>query len=154
MSLLAIIGILLIGLALIGVEIIFIPGTTVVGIMGFFVVLLGLYFIFEQYGIGAGSISSVLIIAIVGATFYWAIQKKVWKRYSLQTEITGKVDQNLTQDLVLMQVGTTVSALRPSGMADFQDTRVEVCTTGSFVDAGVKVKIIDIQKKRITVDVC
>ena len=39
-------------------------------------------------------------------------------------------------------VGTTITALRPSGTATFGDERVDVVTEGPFLDAGVSVKIL------------
>jgi len=152
MSLFAIIGIISLGLAIIAVEIVFVPGTTVVGLLGFIVVLTGLYFVFDQYGATIGWSTSFAITIIVGLSFYWAIQKKVWKRYSLQSEISGKVDSNPVENIQLSQEGVSISALRPSGMAEFENVRIEVSTSGMFVDAGVRVKVIAINKGRITVE--
>jgi len=45
------------------------------------------------------------------------------------------------QDLI-GAVGTTITALRPSGTAEFGDERVDVVTEGPFIDAGVPVKIL------------
>jgi len=152
MSLFFIICVVLIGLTIIVVEIVFIPGTTIVGIFGFFTVMLGLYLAFIHHGEKVGWFSTASVIFILVLAIYFAIKKKVWQKYSLQSEIHGTVDNHKTKSLVNGQEGVAISALRPSGIAEFSDTRVEVSSQGTFIDAGTKVKIISIKKKRVIVE--
>ena len=48
--------------------------------------------------------------------------------------------------------GTTRSAFRPGGTAEFANQNYEVRTTGSFVDTGTRIKIIQIQANQIIVE--
>jgi membrane-bound serine protease (ClpP class) len=49
-------------------------------------------------------------------------------------------------------VGTTRSALRPMGTAEFGNLNYEVRTTGSFLDSGTPVKIVQILSNQIIVE--
>jgi NAD(P)-dependent dehydrogenase (short-subunit alcohol dehydrogenase family) len=47
--------------------------------------------------------------------------------------------------------GTTTSVLRPTGIADFDGVRMNVSSEGSFVQAGVKIRIISVEGQKILV---
>ncbi|MFK7900884.1 MAG: hypothetical protein AB8B61_09025 [Cyclobacteriaceae bacterium] len=133
------------GILLIVVEVIFVPGTTVVGLLGFVAIGVGLYYGFLK-GNTAGLLFLGVTMIVCAALVTIAIRKKVWKRYSLQSEITGKVAKT-GELLEVGTIGKTLSALRPSGTALFDNKRVEVSSLGSFIDSDVSVKIIQAGKK-------
>ena len=47
--------------------------------------------------------------------------------------------------------GTTITVLRPTGMAEFDGVRLNVVSEGEFVQNGVKVRIVDVEGSRILV---
>ena len=140
-----------VGLLLILIELFLIPGTTVVGFFGFFVSLTGIFFGYRFYGntIGSGIAVSTLIIASL--SFYWAIKIGAWKLFSLKDDITGKTT-NIDENLKVGDIGTTTSALRPSGEAVFGSYTSEVTSYGAFVESGTSVKIVEITRNKIFIE--
>lgn len=52
---------------------------------------------------------------------------------------------------LLGAIGTAATALRPAGMAQFGDQYVDVVTEGGFINAGVRVQVIEVEGTRIVV---
>jgi membrane-bound serine protease (ClpP class) len=49
--------------------------------------------------------------------------------------------------------GTTLSPLRPAGVAEIDGERVDVVSTGGYVDAGVPVQVVRVDGPRVVVTV-
>lgn len=54
---------------------------------------------------------------------------------------TGYISAPEREDLV-GRIGTTITDLRPSGTASFDDERVDVVTEGPFIEAGAHVVVL------------
>ena len=52
---------------------------------------------------------------------------------------------------LLGAVGTAATMLRPAGMAQFGDAYVDVVTEGSFIPAGTRVQVVEIEGHRVVV---
>ncbi|HEX4588953.1 MAG TPA: NfeD family protein, partial [Gemmataceae bacterium] len=52
---------------------------------------------------------------------------------------------------LLGAVGTSATALRPAGMAQFGDAYVDVVSEGSYIPAGARVQVIEIEGNRVVV---
>ncbi len=147
-----ILSLLVIGIALIIVEIIFIPGTTVVGILGGIFTITGVIVSYRHFGTTTGHYILVGALIATSVSIYFSFKSGAWNRFALHSTMAGKVNEGLLDFLKIGDEGTAVSALRPMGKASFQDTIVEVRTSGSYLDQGNKVKIINIQNTQITVE--
>ena len=149
---LVIAALILVGLVLIIVEIIFIPGTTVVGLIGLVFTAIGIIFSYSSFGNEVGFY--VLLgtgLASAGA-LYFSFRKGAWKRFSHQSSIDSKFNEGITDHLNTGEEGISTSALRPMGSADFQGKVFEVKTNGEYVANGIKVRIIKIQSNSILVE--
>ncbi|MTI32675.1 NfeD family protein [Xanthovirga aplysinae] len=149
---LLVITLIIIGLSLIIVELIFIPGTTLVGILGLLVTGSGVYLVFKDFGAQAGFIT--LSITGLLSLFFLIIsfRSKMWKRFALKNQMEQKVNEDLAESLQIGEEGTAVSALRPIGKAEFNDRLYEVKTDGYFLKAGQKIKITKIEINTIYVE--
>jgi membrane-bound ClpP family serine protease len=141
----------IVGIALVVIEVLFVPGTTFVGLIGFLLMALGVWYCFDNYGstyaILLASVSLILMVLI----FYWGYKKNVWKKFALNAENDTRLAQKAINYLQVGQEGITISALRPSGIAEFDGKRIEVQTFGELLDAGVNVKIIEIKGNEVFV---
>jgi len=147
---LTVLALLIFGLALFILEVIFIPGTTVVGIVGFLSSILGVYLSYSYFGTTIGLITmSAAVLFNVGALYY-SFKSGLWQKLALKKTISSKVNEDQPQ-LNLGQKGVTLSALRPMGMAEFMGETREVQTTGKFLDQNTAVEIIKIEGKKIVV---
>lgn len=147
-----IISLVLLGLALIIVEIIFIPGTTVVGIAGFAIAGFGVWQSFSSFGseIGWIVLATTSVLAI-GSTVY-SFRSGAWKRFSLKDTHVSKFNDEIEHDLEIGEVGVAISVLRPVGKAEFRNKTFEVRTNGSYLEAGGEVKIVKLQYPTIIVE--
>jgi len=141
-----------IGLILIIVELIFVPGTTIIGILGFIFAGVGIYLSFDYYGVVIGS--SVLggFLVLSGITLYISFKGNVWKKFALKSSINSRVNDEYKNNLMVGDIGVATSSLRPIGKAEIHDIIYEVRSNGRYVDSGEKVKIIKIESNRIIVE--
>jgi membrane-bound ClpP family serine protease len=149
---LAIIILLIIGILLIITELVFIPGTTIFGIAGLLMTAAGVIMTFVNFGTGIGltilGFSFVVLLILLLISF----RSNTWEGLSLKSTNTGKVNEDVKNNLWKGDQGITLSALRPGGKAEFKDIVVEVNTLGQFLEAGTKIRIIAIRDQRIYVE--
>ena len=147
-----VIALLLIGIGLIIVELVFIPGTTVVGILGLIFAIAGILVSYSYFGndIGFYILLGSSITTLV-ALFY-SFRTGAWNRFSLNSSIDSKVNEGAQQALKVGDEGITRSSLRPMGTAEFHNQNFEVKTIGQFLDVGTRVKIIQLQSNQIIVE--
>jgi membrane-bound ClpP family serine protease len=146
-----ILALLFIGLVLIIVELIFIPGTTVVGLLGLIFTITGIVISYSHLGNDTGFYIMLATIATTVAAIIFSFRSGAWSRFSLKSSNSGKVNEGLGLDFQIGDEGITVSTLRPIGKATFNDKTIEVKTSGDYVERGEKVKIIHIELNQITV---
>ncbi len=151
MDLITVLILVFIGLVLLLVELIFLPGTTFVGILGFLVLAGGVWLGYEKMGAAHGhiilSVALVLSIAIVIFSF----KADVWSKFALKDVNHSRVNENVKPQLQEGDTGRSLSALRPSGTAMFQDQHYEVHTNGEFLNAGTPVIITRINHHKVIV---
>lgn len=147
-----IISLLAIGLGLIIVELVFIPGTTVVGLLGLIFSIVGVVISYNYFGndIGFYILIGTLITTLV-ALFY-SFRTGAWTRFSLKSSIDSKVNEGMLRILNVGEEGITRSPLRPMGTAEFNNQNYEVRSLGTFVESGTRVKVIQIHSNQIVVE--
>lgn len=146
-----IIFLILLGIVFIIIEIIFIPGTTVVGILGVIVGGYGVFMSYNKFGTDTGHI--VLISSIIVAIFVMILsfKSKAWKRFANTQAINSKVNEGLTQKLNKGDIGKTFSSLKPVGKAVFGDKEYEVISLGNFIEEKINIEIVKIEINKIIV---
>ncbi len=115
-----VLGLVLIGFVLVLLEILFVPGTTVVGILGFIATIGGIYLSFEYFGTTAGwwfTFGSTLFFIL---SLYYSFKMKTWERFSLKDSMKGKFNEGVTSGLKKDDEGMTISTLKPVGKAEFE----------------------------------
>jgi len=135
---LAVILLILFGLGFIIAEIIFVPGTTLLGLFGLIFTIIGIIISFISFGGGVGTI--VLIISVVvgvGALIY-ALKSGVWEKFALKGSINSKVNEGEVENLQVGEEGVTISSLRPVGKGEFKEKIYEVTTLGNYLTADIK----------------
>lgn len=147
-----IIALVVFGLILIIIEVIFVPGTTFVGIVGFGIAGFGIWQSFLSFGTQTGlivlSVSSLFAIAAIVFSF----KSGVWKKFALNGRNQTKFNEDIKHNLSEGDIGITISALRPIGKAEFNDKVFEVKTNGTYLDSDTKVKVVRIIDQAIIVD--
>ncbi len=146
------ISLIVIGLALIIIEVIFVPGTTIVGLFGLVCLAAGIWISFGQFGAGVGwAVTAISAVSAGGLTIY-SFRAGAWKKFALNQTIDSKVNQDSPIPVDIGSRGIAMSSLRPMGKADFNGKEIEVSTLGDFVDTHTKVQVIKIQNRKVFVE--
>lgn len=146
-----IIGMLVTGLLLVFIEIIFVPGTTFIGVVGFIISSIAVYFAFKKGDteglITLGTTATIMVVLLI-----IGFKSGIWMRYSLKETITGRVNESKEDLIKAGDEGKALSDLRPMGKAEINDQLVEVRTLGNFCDAGTSIKVIKVDNNKIYVE--
>ena len=152
MEWLIVIGFIVIGVALAIVEILFIPGTTVFGILGIASYITGIVLAYSYFPSSTAHLffigSFVFSIGAVGLSF----RGRSWEKFSLKNSNTGKFNQGQTSELSVGQEGLAASNLRPIGKGEFENRIYEVTAFGGYIDTGKRIRILKVENRKITVE--
>ncbi len=145
---------LVVGLGFLTAEILA-PGFGIMGVIG--IVALGLDILLSARTAAQGVLLVliaaviVLLFLVVGARM---ISKGKLPRFLVLRENTDK-EQGFSSSEentdLLDKTGSTITVLRPAGIADFSGKRMDVVTRGEFVDKGAAVRVIEVEGSRIVV---
>ncbi|MBN2238023.1 MAG: NfeD family protein [Bacteroidales bacterium] len=152
MSWIIILILITLGIIFILLELLVIPGTTFVGIIGIVALAFGVYEIFILYGNTWGIISLVGTSLFSIVTLVMALRSNTWNKAMLSTSIDSKISQQV-ENITVGSTGVTISRLTPMGKARFGDDFVEVSTFGAFVDPGKEVQVVEIENNKIFVEI-
>lgn len=142
---------ILIGLIFIILEILVIPGVAVFGILGFIIILVGVWQSYVTYGATAGHIvlGSSLLLSVLALVF--SLRSKTWKRMMLNSKIDGKTNIIDEHKIKTGDTGKTTSRLSPAGKAFINGDFYEVHTQSEFIDPGIEIIITKIVFNKIYV---
>lgn len=144
-------SLLIIGLALVIVEVVFVPGTTVIGIIGVIFAGTGIIFSFRHYGNETGSYMLLGSAVVTAIALYYSFRTNAWSRFANKSAIDSKVNEGLTASVAVGDEGVALSTLKPIGNAQFKGGQFEVKSLGDYVDVGTKVTVVHIQGNQIIV---
>ncbi|RXZ77166.1 nodulation protein NfeD [Paenibacillaceae bacterium] len=148
------VAIFVIGIGLLIVEL-FVPSFGILGVLGIASLVGGVVLAAHDRGDALASLGTASLIALVIVIiFAWIFKKRgVWNRFILSERLTKEegFTPAASKDVLLFQEGVTQTPLRPSGTVVIGDERVDVVTSGEFVDSGRKVKVIKVEGTRVVV---
>ncbi|GEM_PF-161474 len=144
------------GLILLVVEIFVIPGFGVAGISGIILLFLGIASASPSLEYALISILIALVILVLIFIFLLKNNKtrKIWGRLILaqkQENKDGYVAPDVSLAIYLGARGKAISQLRPAGVIEIEGKRIDVVTSGEFIDAGSVVEVILIEGSRVVV---
>ena len=149
---LIVLGLVFIGFILILVEILFVPGTTFVGILGFIATIGGIYLSFDYFGITTGWWFTFGCTLFFVLSLYYSFKMKTWERFSLKDSMKGKFNEGFTSSLNKNDEGITISTLKPIGKAEFNNKEYEVKSYGEYIEPDTKIRIVNISNNNILVE--
>ncbi len=142
---------ILCGVILIIVELIFVPGTTVLGILGLVAMVGGVVISFTKFGSATGFWVLIGALTFSVLMLVYSLRAGTWQRFALNTKMESRVNEDEKLDLKLGMQGKLISDLRPMGTAEFLDKLYEVQTNGNYLEAGNMVEIISLADNKIIV---
>ena len=145
-----IIIVLLVGLALVALEIVALPGVFC-GICGGVMVGVGIWQTYANYGNLAGNITLVASL-LTGLIMLMVLMKSgTWKHFSLNEESDSRVNQIDNSTIKPGAKGKTISRLAPAGKALIGNEIVEVHSEEGYIDEGVDVEVVETEGYKIIV---
>lgn len=145
-----IIILILIGLLMLILEILVLPGG-VAGVVGFCLMVAGIWTAYTNEGNFAGNLTLIITLAINIIGLILALRSKTWKKAMLSAKIDSRVNVVDPSDLSIGEIGRTISRCAPMGKAIFKDKYFEVSTNTEFIDQDVEIEILKIEGKKIIV---
>ncbi len=145
--------IFLIGCILLGLEI-FVPSFGIIGIAGLSFIILGIFLAVGDIFTGILTLS----IAVIISTIFLYVFIKHGYKHRLFEPIILKVskpekdpDQQIERRAVVGEKGIAESALRPSGVMNIGERRIDVVTQGEFIEKGENIIIVSVNGNVIKV---
>lgn len=150
MSLTLLALIILIGIILLVLEIIVLPGL-IAGITGLILIVLPLGWIYVDYGSTIGNISFAITLVLTIAAVYFSFKSKAWNRFGLKSTIDSKVNDISEMNVHVGDHGVCISALRPSGTVEINGHRLEAASLGTIIDVGSNIVVVEVSSTKVTV---
>jgi membrane-bound ClpP family serine protease len=146
-----IIFLIVVGIILVLLEFLVIPGTTISAIAGLLLISSGIYLSYTNLGSNTGHLVFAGTAIATTLAIIFSLRSKTWKKAMLNTEITGVAN---TYEMTKIQVGDkgiTMSRLAPMGKVMVNDNVYEAKTFSQFVDQKTEIEIIKIEQNIIIV---
>ena len=144
-----IIILILVGLILLELEIMVIPGVGITGILGFLLMTEGVWLAYSREGTTAGNITLIITVLVSASSMVVMLRSKTWKNAQLQTSVSSKVRTLDDMNLKVGMHGKTASRCAPMGKAIFGENHVEVDAGTEYLKTGTPVEIIRIYGNKI-----
>ena len=150
----AVVILLVIGLLLLIAEM-FIPGG-IVGAIGGILLVIAVGTAFSNNPTEAAILAVILTVGIFVGFSIWL---KIFPKLPWVKKLT--LDENLSEDwhgcdpeqeTLMGEEGVALTDLVPSGFANLQNKRIDVTTTGDFINKGDKVRVVEVEGNRIAVE--
>ena len=152
------------GILLLLLEILVIPGFGIAGISGIILVLSGIFLSFVKNPLSATSsqlnqafysFSFTIIVTFLGIIIAWRYlpHTSLWKRLILNFSETRKqgFDSSASAQSFLGKTGESLTQLRPSGRVMVGGKTLDVITEGEFIEKDKPIKVIKVEGNKITV---
>lgn len=151
MSLSVVLAVIVLGVILILLEILVIPGFTVAGIAGSIFAFGGVVAAFYYHGTMVGLFSLAVSIIVIAISLWVLLKTGSSSWMSLSKTVEGRSSDSMKEHFSVGDVGTTVSRLNPIGKAEINGNLVEVTSFSGFVDEGEEVEVIEVKANSIIV---
>ena len=148
-----IILLILLGLILLLVETLLLPGFFFTGILGVLSLAAACYFGFVNYGNTGGIITVIISVLVAAAFMVWILRSKTWKKATLNTEIKATVDQRpADKGITAGMKGVAQTRLNPMGRVRFENgVDAEVHSLDGLIEARSEVVVTLVEEEKIFV---
>lgn len=147
-----IIAFVLLGIFLLIVEMILLPGITVAGIASLGCCGYAVYLGFTDYGTTGGVITLAAVLVLMIAAGIICLRAKTWRRFTLKENIDSKSQETPDEDNIhIGDRGTTVSRLAPMGKVVINGKTYEAKSIDSYIDPKQEIEVTGIENFNVIV---
>ncbi len=151
MSLYGIILLIILGVVLLWIEFLVIPGITIAGIGGVLLIGTGIYLSYELYGASTGSYVLLGSVLFMFVSVYFSLKSKTWSRTMLQSKVDGRVN-TFDKDIVKPgDTGKTTTRLAPIGKVEVNGVYYDAKSTDNIINAGADITVVKVLGDKLIV---
>ena len=147
-------ALVVLGVILLAVEALLLPGFGVAGILGMGALAFAIFRIFQESWFTVLGTSTVLGGVLLAALLWFLPHARLAGRLRLATRLGRTADAPAPSEAGAPWVGrsgVTLTDLRPAGIVRVGDARLDVVSSGEFIDAGTAVRVVRADGNRIVV---
>ena len=151
MSLYIIILFIILGVALLWVEFLVVPGITIAGIGGVLLIGTSIYLSYNTYGSSVGNYMLLGSVIFMFVSVYFALKSKTWKRSMLDFTLQGRVN---TFDITVIKTGDTgrtVTRLSPIGKVLVNGVYYDAKSTDNIINPNTDITVVKILSDKLIV---
>ncbi|MFO7924934.1 MAG: NfeD family protein [Bacteroidales bacterium] len=151
MSLYAIILLIILGVVLLWVEFLVVPGITIAGIGGVLLIGTGIYFSYDLYGASTGNYVLLGSVLFMFVSVYFSLKSKTWKRTMLESKLEGRV--NTFEDNIVKpgDTGKTVTRLAPIGKVEVNGVYYDAKSSDNIINSETEIVIVKVLSDKLIV---
>lgn len=146
----SIIFIILVGILLMILDFLVIPGGFV-AIFGLLCMVGGVVLSFVKFSTTVGFIVLIATAIVAILMFVLMLRSKTWRRLQLNTQIDSRMNEVDEQKIKVGAVGMTMSRLAPMGKGLFEGEIVEISSVQDFIEENTQVEVVKIDGCKIIV---
>lgn len=151
MDLVLIITFVILGIAFFILEIFFLPGVSIGGIVGTLFMGAGIWYAFVKMGTMVGWVVVAVSVVILLWAIWYFIKGKPLDKMALNAEMQQDNPYNMS-NVEVGDVGKTISRLAPMGKVLVNNEEYEAKFRNGFLDRGVDVVVVDIEGNILVVE--
>jgi membrane-bound ClpP family serine protease len=151
MDIILVITFVVLGIAFFILEIFFLPGVSIGGIVGTLFTGAGIWYAFAKIGETAGWIVvAVSVVALALAVVYF-IKGKPLDKMALNKELESDNPYNMS-NVIVGDKGRTLSRLAPMGKVIVNGEDYEAKVRNGFLDGGVEIEVVGVEGNVLVVE--
>jgi membrane-bound ClpP family serine protease len=151
MTWLIVLSLIVAGIIFLLLEILVVPGATVVGLFGLVLVVAGVVVSFNQYGVETGvmTLAGTLVVSLLAIGI--ALRSKTWKKAMHNSVLEGRVNVFEAEKVVKGDEGIAVTRLNPMGKALINEEYYEVRSYDNLLPENTPIIVIKVEGNKIIV---
>ncbi|MGF1585048.1 MAG: NfeD family protein [Bacteroidales bacterium] len=142
---------IILGVILLWVEFLVVPGITIAGIGGVLLIGTGIFFSYNIYGPSVGNYVLLGSVLFMFLSVYFSLKSKTWKRTMLDFQLEGRVN---TFDVTTIQAGDTgkaVTRLAPIGKVEVNGVYYDAKSDDNIINANTDITVVKILSDKLIV---
>ena len=147
-----VVALMALGFLLLGAELFVIPGFGIAGVLGALCLGSGVVLSWSAFGASWGV---ALLCGSLGVAFLAVLvffKSGAGKRMQLESSLAGASAVSEDEERHLGRRGVAFTMLRPSGIGEFGDERMQVETDGDFLAKGTPLVVVAVEMGRVVVE--
>lgn len=151
MTVAAVIGLVALGLLLVVLEVLVIPGFGVFGVLGALAIFASGTVAYIYLGAVEAAGALVAGLGLTGVLVWWLPRTRLMRSMALEACQSGAApDPELVK--LAGREGQAVTVLHPAGAARIDGRLVDVVTDGQYVDRGAPLRVVSVEGARVVVE--